>query len=456
MIRPFIFLTAFVLLAACRKDNTTPPEDLSAEYRPGGATTVSGFFSDGFEQPCANLTADEVARHLDGDVAFEAIYVTAPAQVNSGLGPLFNQNSCVSCHGRNGRAAFPASEEDLGGLLLRLSMEGAGSHGEPLVLPGFGGQLQTKAVWGVQPEARVSIQFVERVRQFTDGTPYTLREPVFTLSDPYTTLPAGFLLSPRLAPPVFGLGLLEAIPESSIVQKEDPNDADGDGISGRANRVWDIENEVFALGRFGWKAGQPSLVQQTAAAFSGDMGVTSPLFPVESSAGQPQADPLADDPEIGWEGLRLGAFYTQSLAVPAPRELENPEVAAGKKLFHNAGCAKCHTPSQQTGSLSENTFLANQTIWPYTDMLLHDMGEGLADGRPEFGANGQEWRTPPLWGIGLTRIVNGHDNYLHDGRARSLLEAVLWHGGEAEKARQNVEKMSAAEREQLIRFLEAL
>ncbi len=454
MIRFGLFPVLF--LVACQKQDASPDVDLRSEYQPGGATTVSGFYSDAFEQPCANLNSAELSRHLDADVVFESIFVTAPSPVNGGLGPLFNQSSCVSCHGRNGRAAFPADPADPGGLLFRLSLPGAGPHGEPLAVPGFGGQLQTKAIFGVQPEAKIDIAFQEELRQMIDGTVYTLRKPVFTLIDPYTALPSGVLVSPRLAPPVFGLGLLENIPESALLQKEDPNDANGDGISGRANRVWDVGLQAFVTGRFGWKAGQPTLVQQSAAAYSGDMGITSPLFPTESAAGQPQADPLADDPEIDANTLDLAAFYCQSLAVPAPRALESADVAAGKKLFYEAGCTGCHTPSWQTAANGPYPFLLNQTIWPYTDLLLHDMGEGLADKRPEFDADGREWRTPPLWGIGLTRTVNGHDNYLHDGRARSLLEAVLWHGGEAEPARKKVENMSAGQRDQLIRFLEAL
>lgn len=453
--RLFCLVSLFLFVViACHKEEPAPA-DLRAEYQAGGATTVFDFFSDAFEQPCANLDPAEFNRHLDADVAFEATFVTAPAPVNGGLGPLYNQNSCVSCHARNGRAAFPASADELGGLLFRLSLPGAGPHGEPLAVPGFGNQLQNKAIWGKQPEGRLSLQVLEETRQFLDGTTYSLRKPVFSLVDLYVKPDDGLLLSPRLAPPVFGLGLLEAIPESDLLQKEDPDDLNHDGISGRANRVWDIETQAMTLGRFGWKAGQPSVLQQTAAAYSGDMGLTSPLFPLESAAGQPQADTLTDDPEIDWATLRLSAFYSQSLAVPAPRQLDDPEVAAGKKLFSSLGCVACHVPSQQTGA-SDFPFLAHQQIWPYTDLLLHDMGEDLADQRPEFAADGREWRTPPLWGIGMTRLVNGHSNFLHDGRARSLLEAVLWHGGEAEPARKKVEALREAERAQLIRFLEAL
>lgn len=449
----FSKIALLLALAACHKTDEPPAENPA--YQAGGATTVFGFFSDAFEQPCANLTDEELARHLDADVVFEATFVTAPATIHPGLGPLFNQNSCVSCHGRNGRAAFPETLADPGGLLVRLSLPGAGPHGEPLAVPGFGGQLQTKAIWGSQAEAGLDVQWAEEVRQFVDGATLSLRRPVFNLKNPYTTFPTDVLTSPRLAPPVFGLGLLEAIPEADLLAAEDPDDANGDGISGRANRVWDWQKNTTAIGRFGWKAGQPTILQQSAAAYSGDMGVTSPMFPVENSAGQPQADPQTDDPEIDWETLELAAFYTQSLAVPAPRDLENADVAAGKTLFEKSGCAACHTLRQRTLA-SSLPFLADQAFYPYTDLLLHDMGEGLADGRPEFAANGREWRTPPLWGIGMTRLVNGHTNFLHDGRARSLLEAVLWHGGEAENSRKKVEKMSATERGQLVKFLEAL
>lgn len=450
----FLPLAALLALAACHYVEQPPAEN--PEYQAGGATTVNGFFSDAFEQPCANLSDADLQKHLDADVAFEATFVTAPASINSGLGPLFNQSSCVSCHARNGRGGFPADlAADPGGLLIRLSLPGAGAHGEPLAVPGFGGQLQTKAVWGKQPEATADVQWADELRQLADGATATLRRPVFSLKNAYAPFPADALLSPRMAPPVFGLGLLEAIPEADLLASEDPDDRDGDGISGRANRVWDAQKSAPAIGRFGWKAGQPTLVQQSAGAYSGDMGVTSPLFPVENAAGQPQADPLADDPEIDQNTLELAAFYAQSLAVPAPRNLESADVAAGKRLFEKADCAKCHTPRQRSLG-SDQAFLANQTFYPYTDLLLHDMGEGLADNRPEFAADGREWRTPPLWGIGLTRVVNGHSDFLHDGRARSLLEAILWHGGEAENSRKKVETMSTAEREQLVRFLEAL
>ncbi len=447
-------LAAAIFIFGCHKTEEPPVEN--PEYQAGGATTVFDFFSDAFEQPAANLSADEIARHLDGDVAFGSIFVTAPAQINSGLGPIFNQNSCESCHGKNGRSAFPENlAADPGGLLFRVSLPGSGTHGEPVALPGFGGQLQTKAVWGTAPEVKVDVVWQEEIRQFVDGKTASLRRPTFSFSNSYIPFPAGAMVSPRLAPPVFGLGLLENIPAKNLLAAADPNDADGDGISGKANQVWDVLKNEMAVGRFGWKAGQPNVLQQSAAAYLNDMGITNPIFKNEHSAGQPQNDTLADDPEIDLPTLELAAFYSQSLGVPAPRDLENVDVAAGKILFEKTGCAKCHTPKQQTEA-AEFSFLENQTFYPYTDLLLHDMGENLADHRPEFLADGKEWRTPPLWGIGKGKLVNGHTDFLHDGRARNLSEAILWHGGEADAARSNFEKLSEKKRGQLIRFLEAL
>jgi len=450
------YLLLPLFLPACADEGPTPPQIDEQEYYAGGSTTTFGVYSQIFQQPATNLTVAEQALHFTADANFEASFVTAPAIIQGGLGPLFNQSACSSCHIRNGRAAFPASSGDLGGLLLRLSIPGADVHGEPLGIPGFGGQLQTKAVWGVQPEAKVEMQFVSEVQQFLDGESVTLQKPVFTLNAPYAPLPINILVSPRIAPPVFGLGLLEAISEADILKVADENDADGDGISGKPNYVWDAATQQVTLGRFGWKAGQPTLLQQTAAAYNGDMGVTTPLFSTENCAGQVQCDPLADDPEVDDQTLRSTTFYTQSLAVPARRDLDAPSVQQGKALFEKIQCAACHIPSFTTGQHPEFDFLSNQRIFAYTDLLLHNMGEGLADHRPDFRADGLEWRTPPLWGIGLTQTVSGHSHFLHDGRARNLTEAILWHGGEAEKAKEQFRKLSREDRTAVLRFLESL
>jgi CxxC motif-containing protein (DUF1111 family) len=323
-------------------------------------------------------------------------------------------------------------------------------------VPGFGGQLNDASLFGVAPEARVSTTWTEQAGAFADGTPYSLRSPMHTLTDEYLPLPAGTMVSARVALPVFGRGLLEAIPEAAILALADDADADGDGISGRANRVFDFERGEEPLGRFGWKANQPTLEQQAGAAYRNDMGVTNPIFPTESAAGQSQADGLDDDPELDLDTVRAAAFYTKTLAVPARRDVDDPVVRRGQALFESARCAACHVPTLHTGDFPEEPALSRQTIHPYTDLLLHDMGEGLADHRPDFLASGSEWRTPPLWGLGLTEVVQGEVFLLHDGRARSLLEAILWHGGEAETSRERVRTMSAEDRDALLAFLESL
>lgn len=245
----------------------------------------------------------------------------------------------------------------------------------------------------------------------------------------------------------------------------DADDADGDGISGRPNRVWSAAEGAVMLGRFGWKAGQATVADQTAHAFLGDIGISTPVLDAawgECTATQAECRtaPGGADPVEGVEATRqmfdLTVFYARNLAVPGRRDVDDPQVLAGKRLFYGAGCAACHRPKLVTGRDSAGPEQAFQLIWPYTDLLLHDMGEGLADGRPEGEATGREWRTPPLWGIGLTDMVTEFPTYLHDGRARSLLEAILWHGGEAEAARDKVAAMRRDERAALIAFLESL
>lgn len=273
------------------------------------------------------------------------------------------------------------------------------------------------------------------------------------------------MISPRVAPQMIGLGLLEAIPAEDILAGADPDDADGDGVSGRANIVWSIEYDQPMLGRFGHKAGTPTVRHQSAAAFAGDIGISSRLFPdgwgectVMQTACRtaPHGDQDDRGTEIDAEGLDLVTFYSRNLGVPARRNVGDPQVLAGKEIFYSIGCTSCHTPNYVTHRLEDQSEQSFQLIWPYTDLLLHDMGTGLADNRPEARATGQEWRTPPLWGIGLTEQVSGHTYFLHDGRARSLLEAILWHGGEAEPQRDTVVEMDTADRDALIKFLESL
>ena len=435
----------------------TPVEDDRALS--GGAATVFDASSLAFENPIPSLDGMDLDRFLAGDAAFEQVFVTSPAAVGHGLGPVFNQTSCVGCHARDGRGreGFGEVSPFIGSMLMRVSLPGTNPAvpGGPQPVPGFGEQIGDRAVFGVAPEARIDVTYFEETRHFADGTAYSLRFPVYDVVDTYQPLPADVLFSPRMAPPVFGRGLLEAIPEETILALADPGDSDGDGISGRPNRVYNFRTQQTELGRFGLKANNPDLLQQIAGAYQQDMGITNPYFPEESTVGQPQMDDHRDDPEIGQETLDINTFYVQTLAVPARRNLDDPQALRGEELFAAAQCSGCHIPTLQTGH-HEIAALANQTIHPYTDLLLHDMGEELADDRPDFEADGREWRTPPLWGIGLTATVNGIPAYLHDGRARTLMEAIMFHGGEAETAREFVRQLDQSDRDALVAFLQSL
>ena len=422
----------------------------------GGSQTVFDAGSGAFGHPFPELSADRMALHDIGDAQFEATFVSAPAPLRPGLGPVFNSVSCASCHIGDGRGRPPHAGEELLSMLFRISVPGNDPHGGPAPALGFGAQLQPRAIFGAQPEGTVSITYSENAITFVDGSTATLRTPTYDLVNAYTSVPGGMMYSPRVAPPVFGLGLLEAIAEGDIRAAVDEADADNDGISGRANEVWDLVQQRMTLGRFGWKAEQPSLLQQSAGAYAEDMGITNPLFQLESSMGQPQYDGRNDEVEVSDSLLHAVAFYIRTLAVPARRGAQDPQVQHGASVFASAKCDGCHRPEQHTAVNVAFPEISNQTIFPYTDLLLHDMGAGLADGRPTYAADGYEWRTPPLWGIGLTQVVNGHQNFLHDGRARSLLEAILWHGGEAQQSSDAVRNMSTAERAALIAFLNSL
>ncbi len=351
-------------------------------------------------------------------------------------------------------------------MLVRLSLPAGPEHAAiierlgVLPEPTYGGQLQDMANPGVAPEGKVRVSYSKQIVRFTDGHSVELRRPTLEISRlGYGAMHPDTLFSARIAPPMIGLGLLEAIPEAAILANADPDDANADGISGRANRVWDRTGQGTALGRFGWKAGQPTLNQQNAEAFANDMGLTSALVPADNcSASQSacRAAPNGGVTEVSENILASILFYTRNLGVPARRGVDDAQVIVGKNLFHAAGCQSCHTPTFTTAADAAEPELANQTIRPYSDLLLHDMGEELADNRSEFLANGREWRTPPLWGLGLSETVNGHTQLLHDGRARNPLEAILWHGGEAQAAQQRVLTFSADERAALLAFLNSL
>jgi CxxC motif-containing protein (DUF1111 family) len=398
-----------------------------------------------------------------GNRLFNTNWVTAPASVKSfdGLGPLFNRVSCSGCHTQDGRGSPPANGEGpFDTMLFRLSIPGSDGHGGPKPHPVYGGQLSERAIVGLTAEGRGRIAYEDVPGTYGDGEPYTLRKPSYAIADAaFGPLGDDILMSPRVAQHMIGLGLLAAVPEGALLALADPRDADGDGISGRANRVWDQQLETTSIGRFGWKASQPNLLQQNAAAALGDIGLTTSINPQENCTAPQVACTAAiagGTPELSDEFLAKLTLYTATIAVPAQRDSENPGVRHGEKLFRDFGCAQCHMPSLLTGGDAEFPELANQVIHPFTDLLLHDMGAGLADGRPDFEATGSEWRTAPLWGLGLVETVNGHTNLLHDGRARGFSEAILWHGGEAEAAKEKFRRAPKDDREALVAFLKSL
>ncbi len=445
---------AIAFLIRCNKVSEFPDDGYDSRLS-GGAATVFDATSKAFTHPVDGLNTRDLQFHELGDAAFEQSFVSAPAIVHGGLGPVFNNVSCISCHHNDGKGT-PTAGFNNSSLLIRISLPGEDATGAPLSIPGFGFQLQDQSVFSSTPEAHVNITYSDVPVTYPDGTIVTLRKPTYTLTNSYIPLPSVYNISPRMAPPVFGLGLLQAIPESTILSFADPDDADGDGISGRPNYIYDTLSNVKALGRFGLKANTIDISHQVAFAYQQDIGVTNYIAPKESCAGQKQDDGLKDDPELPDSILNAVAFYVKSLAVPARRNVTDPDVKAGEQLFTQITCAKCHIPTIQTGIDLTLPQISNQRIHPYTDLLLHDMGDGLADGRPDFLASGSEWRTMPLWGIGLFPKTNGIAYYLHDGRARSIEEAILWHGGEAEKAKDNFMNLSKTDRDKLLKFLNSL
>ncbi len=448
-----------VWAAACGSDSA----ELAFDARLGGETTREDASRNSFGLPAPKLTNEQRRLFERGDSFFTQNWVTAPASTDArdGLGPTFNAQACSSCHIRDGRGAPPdvTGQTARLGLLLRLSIEGADpSTGAPLAHPAYGSQLQDRSVLGVSPEGRIGLSYETVLGAYGDGTPYELRAPSYEIADPTFGPLDDVMIGPRLAPQIIGMGLLEGIPDEAILAAADPQDADGDGISGRPNMVWDARAGGAALGRFGWKANVATVEQQTAGAFHGDIGITSALHPdqncppVQSECLQA---PDGGNPELPDSRLATVTLYARTLSVPAMRGADTADVLAGFKLFSDIGCASCHTPTHQTGD-SDIAALSGQVIHPFTDLLLHDMGEGLADGRPDFDADGDEWRTPPLWGLGLIDDVNGHRFLLHDGRARTISEAILWHGGEAEASKEEFRNLEADDRRQLLAFLEAL
>ncbi len=458
-----LVLASLLALATACSGGSSDPDPSVGAARSGGKATVFDDSANVFATAIPSLTTEERRAFSVGNSFFNDNWVTAPSSTigRDGLGPVFNAQSCSTCHFRDGRAAPPAAEDDPErGLLFRLSVPGAGAHGAVVPEPSYGEQLQDRSILGVPAEGRVRITYESVPGTFADGTKYTLLAPTYEIVDVSgVPLATDTLVSPRIAPSVFGVGLLEAVPEAEIRAREDPDDADGDGISGRANSVWDVARQQVALGRFGWKANVPTVEQQNASAFAGDIGITNRLFPEQpctESETACLAKPTGGEPELDDAKLSRVTFYTRTLAVPARRDVRDERVQEGEQLFRSIGCASCHLPTLHTGEVADVEGLSKQTIHAYTDLLLHDMGPGLADGRPDNLASGSEWRTPPLWGIGLQSTVSGHTRFLHDGRAHDLEEAILWHGGEGKAAQQAFAKLSRGERAALLAYLRSL
>ncbi len=465
----YISLAAIVSASVAIGDSTTlDPAALTA-----GTFTTTEAGPGAFELPVAMLDKEQMAIFAKGKEQFHEQWVVAPENGVWGLGPTFNEDRCSHCHENNGRArATESGQAAQRGVLVRLSIPGADKNGAPLPHPVYGDQLQNRGVPGRVPdEGQAVITYDAKEVVLADGEKVSLRVPKVQFTNlQFGDMGKDTLYSMRTAQAMVGIGLLEAIPEKTILalaKTQEPL-----GMAGKPNYVWDVEYEQTVLGRFGWKANQPNIRQQTAAAFFGDVGATTFLFPEENCPPMQKAClelPSASKcggqggctgnqfrPEVVPSRLSNITLYLQALAVPARRNIDDPVVKQGDALFAQAQCSVCHVPELKTDAKPAIRAAGNQVIRPFTDLLLHDMGEELADGRPDFKASGREWRTAPLWGLGLLRTVNGHSDLLHDGRARNVTEAILWHGGQAETSREAFKKMSKTQREALVKFVESL
>ncbi len=460
------------------------------EIKQGGDSGISITSAESYSKPSSNLTASRKGSFFIGNAFFKQPWVVAPASTDSrdGLGALFNVAACQSCHVKDGRGHAPmTADDDADSLLLRLSMPATTEEQrqqlqdsliEKVVHPMYGGQLQDRGIQGVPAEARIAVQWTDKPVTFADGHVETLRAPTFNLTNPgYGAFDDAMMVSPRVALPMIGLGLLEQIPDDDI--KKQASDSNNSDISGKFNWVMDPQTGKHALGRFGWKAGQTKLITQNQSAFNEDMGLTSNIRPHEScmptqtaclnaTTGADEQGNGKPPVEVNDDVAKFVEFYTRNLAVPHRRNADDKLVLAGKKRFYDMGCQSCHTPRYQLPKTDDDHLEQHgQVIYPYTDLLLHDMGDALADrtiagklppkdAQVEFLANSYEWRTPALWGVGLAQIVDPQATFLHDGRARTLMEAVLWHGGEAEKQQQQVLKLDKQGRAELNAFLKSL
>nr|WP_246047806.1 di-heme oxidoredictase family protein [Leptospira ilyithenensis] len=439
--------------------DTVPWEYEDGEELSAGKTMTSMELGErAFLQFGPNSKLSVISEFTIGQSVFDVPWtpgVSASLPDRDGLGPIFHRDSCLGCHEKNGRTFDPDGTRLISSL-VRLGVGSGGNNAEA----NYGNQLQPNGVGGVSAEGNVILGYDTIVGNFGDGTGYTLRSPKIVFSGlNYGGLASDLKTSVRMTQQVIGLGLLESVSEDTILGFADPNDKDKNGISGRPNYIKDLSGSGKSLGRFGWKANAPSLKRQNSAAFLGDLGITNPMFPSQNcTSTQTQCNSATNGGSLEVSEAKVVAItkYMQLVAVPIRRKAYYGNILEGKRMFHWAGCANCHVPKMKTAPTASFQQLASQTIRPFTDLLLHDMGEGLADGKEDGEANGNEWRTAPLWGIGLLETVHGEARYLHDGRARTLMEAILWHGGEAEKSKNFVKNLNQDLRDYLIEYLESL
>jgi CxxC motif-containing protein (DUF1111 family) len=475
-------LTLTTLVASFATESAIVPDVSPTEAYPGGKASVSFKPFASFMLPAANLPDDEKPAFYAGKALGHQPWVKAPTitTARDGLGPVYNARTCLACHVNGGRGVMPETgEQNLVSAFLRLSIPGKDKISGVVPEPTYGDQLQSQSValfhqlrhmkmkkndYEAAPEGYAYVDWVSKTFTYPDQSSVELRSPSVRVENlGYGELHPKTMMSLRNAPPLHGMGLLELIPQQDIDAGADPMDKNGDGISGRVNRVWNVETGAAEPGRFGLKANRATIKIITASAFQGDIGITNPLFPDQPcSANQTtcqntrDGNDLPEDVELPEELLEMVTHFMLNIGVPKRREPNDPDVINGRAAFYETGCAQCHTPSFTTGYSPELPHLSKQTIWPYSDLLLHDMGPDLADHRPDYEATGTEWRTPPLWGVGLSGAVNGGSNLLHDGRARSVEEAILWHGGEAATTKERFIHLPKSERESLIKFVESL
>lgn len=448
-------LATLLCVVGCSSDtqiDSIPSESITVEF-------TKSLNKDAFSKPIQLTTNDAIDKHILGKSFFTIPWVQAPASTTArdGLGPLFSANTCVHCHPHNSAGiATDKNGEITRSLVMRLSIPS--THNTTVAKNGFmpepnyGGQFSINGTSDTPAEGNVHLNYKAITGFYADGSMYSLQEPTYTLSNlQYGNLHPKTNIAPRIGLALIGLGALESIKQSDILKNEDIEDTNKDGISGKANWVYSYETNRTELGRFAWKAAAPSVLQQSANAAHNDMGLSNPLFKSHNCTDSQKECLKASlniDNQLDLPQKRLEAisYYLKTLKIPKRRIGKN--FFKGESVFNKLGCVKCHTQNF--------TIAGGQTIYPYSDLLLHDMGEALSDGHTMFKANENEFRTPPLWGLGLYKKMTSKISLLHDGRARNVAEAILWHGGEAQSQKEAFTQLSKKQREYLIEFINSI